>query len=134
MRNAAARTRRGIVSRHSITILSSVGGGPIDRLADALRARGTPTHLVSEMSADEWRVVSFISPKNSIQQIARATKKNDMEIRRIVYALLQAGLVELIRPAGAPPLPIMQRQVAQQGKKEEQKSLINRIIRRIRSL
>jgi len=86
------------------------------------------------LSAEEWRVVSFISPKNSMRQIARATKKNDLEIRRIVYALLQAGLVELIRPAGAPPLPMMQRQVAQQGNKEEQKSLINRIIQRIRSL
>ena len=86
------------------------------------------------LSADEWRVVSFISPKNSIRQIARATKKNDLEIRRIVYALLQVGLVELIRPAGAPPLPMMQLQMAQQGNKEEQRSLINLIIRRIRSL
>ena len=86
------------------------------------------------LSVDEWRVVSFINPKNSILQIARATKKNDLEIRRIVYALLQAGLVELVRPAGAPPLPILQRQAAQQGNKAEQKSLINRIIQRIRAL
>jgi hypothetical protein len=85
------------------------------------------------LSVDEWRVVSFINPKNSIRQIARATKKTDLEIRRIVYALLQAGLVELIRPAGAPPLPLMQ-QMAQKGNKEERRSLINRIIQRIRSL
>jgi hypothetical protein len=86
------------------------------------------------LSVDEWRVVSFINPKNSIRQIARATKKTDLEIRRIVYALLQAGLVELIRPAGAPPLPLMQQQMAQKGNKEEKRSLINRIIQRIRSL
>lgn len=86
------------------------------------------------LSADEWRVISLINPKNSIRQIAAAANKNDMEIRRIVYGFLQAGIVELIRPAGAPPIPAMQRQFTQQGSKTEQKSLINRIISRIRSL
>ena len=86
------------------------------------------------LSVDEWRVVSFINPKNSIRQIATTTKKSDLEIRRIVYGLLQAGVVELIRPAGLPLIPALQRQVTQQGSKDEQKSLINRIIRRIRSL
>ena len=86
------------------------------------------------LSVDEWRVVSFINPKNSIRQIATTTKKSDLEIRRIVYGLLQAGVVELIRPAGISLIPALQRQVTQQGSKDEQKSLINRIIRRIRSL
>ena len=39
------------------------------------------------LSVEEWRVVSYINPKNSIRQIARATKMNDLEIRRIVYGL-----------------------------------------------
>ncbi|MBU4184905.1 MAG: DUF4388 domain-containing protein, partial [Proteobacteria bacterium] len=43
------------------------------------------------LSVEEWRVVSFINPKNTIQQIASAPKMNDMEIRRIVYGLIQAG-------------------------------------------
>ena len=87
------------------------------------------------LSVEEWRVVSYINPKNTIRQIAQATKMNDLEIRRIVYGLLQAGLVEIIRPQKAPrpvdtpkPLPV------QKKNKEEQKSLINRIINRIRSL
>jgi hypothetical protein len=86
------------------------------------------------LSADEWRVVSFINPKNSIRQLAKATKKSDIEIRRIVYSLLQAGLVEIIRPAGMPLPQVNHRQTVQQPNKDEQKSLINRIIRRIRSL
>ncbi len=87
------------------------------------------------LSVEEWRVVSYINPKNTIRQIALATKKNDLEIRRIVYGLLQAGLVEIIRPEGALlSAPLTGRLPQTKTSKEEQKSLINRIIRKIRSL
>ena len=88
------------------------------------------------LSVEEWRVVSYINPKNSMRQIARATKLNDLEIRKIVYGLIQAGLVEIIRPAGAPrPTPRTPPRIpVPQENKEEQKSLINRLIQRIRSL
>lgn len=85
------------------------------------------------LSVEEWRVVSFVNPKNSINQIAKATNMNDLEIRRIVYGLLQAGLVELIRPEGVSrPLPI--RPSIPGASKKEQVNLVNRIIKRIRSL
>jgi len=42
------------------------------------------------LSVEEWRVVKYIDPKNSMKQIASAAKLNDMEIRRIVYGLIQA--------------------------------------------
>lgn len=51
-----------------------------------------------QLSTDEWRVVGFINPKNTIRQIAKACNMTDTEIRRIVYALLQAGLVQLVKP------------------------------------
>ncbi len=86
------------------------------------------------LSVDEWRVVSFINPRNSIKQIATTVKKNDVEIRRIVYSLLQAGLVEIVRPAGVVPQPVVQRPAVEVDEKDEQKSLINRIIQRIRKL
>ncbi len=54
------------------------------------------------LSVEEWRVVSYVNPKNTMRQIAKATKMNDLEIRRVVYGLLQAGLVEIVRPGGAP--------------------------------
>lgn len=86
------------------------------------------------LNVEEWRVVSYINPKNTIRQIARATKMNDLEIRRIVYSLIQAGIVELIRPEGAAkPLPVAFLG-GQQQSKEEQKSLVQRIIKRIRSI
>jgi hypothetical protein len=87
------------------------------------------------LSVEEWRVVSYINPKNSIKQIGRAAKMSDLEIRRIVYSLLQAGLVELIRPDGMPPhTPTSGRIAPPKVNKEEQKSLINRLIHRIRSI
>jgi hypothetical protein len=55
------------------------------------------------LSVEEWRVVSFINPKNSIRQIAKACNMTDTEIRRVVYGLLAAGLVELVKPPGMQP-------------------------------
>jgi hypothetical protein len=58
------------------------------------------------LAVEEWRVVSFINPRNSIRQIAKANNLSDFQIRRIVYGMLQAGLVELIWPEGVqPPKP-----------------------------
>ena len=84
------------------------------------------------LSVEEWRVVSYINPKNTIKQIANANKMNELEIRRIVYGLLQAGLVEIIRPAGARVIPAVRSFPTEN--KEEQKSLVNRLIDRIRSM
>ncbi len=53
------------------------------------------------LSVEEWRVVSFINPRNSVRQIAQYNNMSDFQIRKIVYGLLQAGLVELIRPKRA---------------------------------
>jgi hypothetical protein len=86
------------------------------------------------LNVEEWRVVSFINPKNTIRQIALTTKKNDLEMRRIVYGLLQAGLVEFTRPTGKPITASLPRLPTSRTTREEQKSLINRIISRIRSI
>ncbi len=84
------------------------------------------------LSVEEWRVVSYITPKNKISQIAKATKMDDMEIHRIVYGLIQAGLVEITRPEGAPPALAADMFPTQDA--GEQKSLINRLINRISNI
>jgi len=86
------------------------------------------------LSVEEWRVVSFINPKNSIKQIAIAAKLNDLEIRRIVYGLIQAGLVELVRPECARAPVLESARPAQPVNVDEQKSLVNRLITRIRTM
>jgi hypothetical protein len=67
-----------------------------------------------------------------MSQIARTVKMNDLEIRRVVYGLLQAGLVEIIRPGGA--APATPSKSFPTPNKDEQKSLVNRLISRIRSI
>ena len=43
-------------------------------------------------------MVSFINPRNTVRQIAQFNNMSDFQIRKIVYGLLQAGLVELVHP------------------------------------
>ncbi len=91
------------------------------------------------LTVEEWRVVSFINPRNTIRQIAQYNHMSDFQIRRIVYGLLQAGLVELVPPEGVevkpPPgvpapagVPPMQRRPA------VKRSIVQRLIDRIREL
>lgn len=86
------------------------------------------------LSVEEWRVVSYINPKNSIEQIGKATKMGDQEIRRIVYSLLTAGLVELVRVEGEEKsLPGLQKAMPG-ADKGEKKKLVSKLISRIKSL
>ena len=110
----------------------------IPDLGVALRFTDRPdTRLRNiNLSVEEWRVVSYINPKNSVRQIAQANNMNDFQIRKIVYGMLQAGLVELITPEGrvapqaAPfspgPLPAKPTGIT--------RSLVGRVINRIRQL
>ena len=89
-----------------------------------------------KLSSEEWRVIPYVDPKNTIRQIARVTKLSDLEIRQVVYSLVQAGVVEMVQPLspdGTPPPTRLPEPIAK-GNKEEGKSIIFRIIDRIRSL
>ncbi len=88
-----------------------------------------------QLTTEEWRVVSFINPKNSIRQIAKACNMTDTEIRRIVYGLRSAGLVELVKPA-APEQPKSARpnRPNQLKTQQPQREVINRLIDRIRNV
>lgn len=93
------------------------------------------------LSVEEWRVVSFVNPKNTIRQIMKAHNMSEIEIRRIVYGLEQAGLVELVKPAvtadasagsksGSGVRPLQQQSRAPQV----QKTVVNKLIERIRNI
>ena len=83
------------------------------------------------LSVQEWQVVKYITPKNTIKQIAKVNKMNDLEIRRVIYTLLQAGVVEMIRPEGAPAMDVSKALPNQN--QTQQRSVINRIIDRLRT-
>jgi hypothetical protein len=103
----------------------------IPSLDMALKFTDRPLKNVN-LSVEEWRVVSFINPKNTMKQIGQTNKMNDLEVRRIVYGLLQAGLVEIVRPEGL-VIPQSPKMFPTQDK-EEQKSLVNKLIGRIKTL
>lgn len=88
------------------------------------------------LSVDEWRVISYINPRNSIKQIAQRIGMDDFQIRKIVYGLLQAGLVEMLEPEGAPvrraPSAAMEKVVSRPP--AVKRSVIRKLIDRIKRL
>lgn len=88
-----------------------------------------------QLSVEEWRVVSFVNPKNSIRQIAKANNMSDMEIRRIVYGLEQAGLVEMVKPPGMETSSSnARRPTAASRAPQVQKNVVNKLIDKIKSI
>jgi len=90
------------------------------------------------LTVEEWRVVSFINPRNTVQQIARANNLSDFEIRRIVYGMLQAGLVEFVEmPKPVQRVDESSRRQSRQAIDQSptvKRSVVERIIDRIRNI
>ncbi len=90
------------------------------------------------LSVEEWRVVSYVNPRNTIRQIARANNMSEIEIRRIIYGLEQAGLVEVVRPAV--PVDGPRQPTGNTGrlppppKTQVQETIVRKLIDRIRNL
>ncbi len=54
-----------------------------------------------DLSPDEWQLISFVNPRNTIQQIAEHNGFSPFRVREIVDGLLQAGLVQIVQPEEA---------------------------------
>jgi hypothetical protein len=91
------------------------------------------------LTVEEWRVVSFINPRNTVRQIAQANNLSDFQIRRIVYGMLQAGLVQMI-PSQKPVSSMAMASSRNNEKGAEaqapgvRRSVVVRLIDRIRGL
>ncbi len=91
------------------------------------------------LTAQEWKIISYVKPTNSIKQIAKANAMSDFQIRKIVYGMLQAGLVELVRP---PDLVVAAPGAQQQAPERVpgsrapavKRGIIHRLIERIKRL
>jgi hypothetical protein len=89
------------------------------------------------LNEQEWKVISFVRPTNSLRRIAQATQMSDTEIRRIAYGLLQAGIVDLVGRASVP-----QPQISDNGRPRPtrtrrtyvKRGIVNRLIERIKNL
>ena len=86
------------------------------------------------LSVDQWKVVSFINSRNTIRQIASFLRMDEFQIRRLVYGLQSAGLVDVgtaakKAPAAPPPRPVTPAPGAKVSR-----SVLMRVIDRIRGL
>ncbi len=66
------------------------------------------------LKPDEWRVLTMINGRETIRQIARKTEFGDFKTARIIYQLLDSGLIEPLGvatppepPVAAPPEPLL---------------------------
>ena len=104
----------------------------------ALKITDKPLRDV-KLTQDDWRVISHIHPRNSVKQIAQNNNMDEFQIRRIVYGMLQAGIVEVIRPEGLevrkPKTPVTRagRRIANQSPAEK-RSVVTKLIDRIKRI
>lgn len=60
------------------------------------------------LTVDEWKIVPYVDPKNTLRQIMKVVNMSELQIKRIVYSLNQAGLIEIVnttKPALVAPRP-----------------------------
>jgi hypothetical protein len=86
------------------------------------------------LTVEEWRVISFVSPRNTIRVIAQANNMDDFQVRKIVYGLMQAGIVELVRSSGPPAGAGAPGKPGAEQPPAIKRSLIERLINRIKRI
>ncbi len=95
------------------------------------------------LTVEEWKVISLIDPRNSMRKIAQANNLSDFQIRRIIYGMLQAGLVELVQPtkpqistttASSSSRTARQQRAVTSETPAARRSVVERLINRIRGL
>lgn len=103
----------------------------------ALKITDKPLRDV-KLTQDDWRVISHIHPRNTVKQIAQNNSMDEFQIRKIVYGMLQAGLVEIIQPEGMEskkraPVTRAGRRAASQTPAEK-RSVVTKLIDRIKRI
>jgi predicted transcriptional regulator len=104
------------------------------RFPEDAKKKFTGVHL----SVDEWKVVSYVNPKNTVAQIMKQLNMSEIEIKRVVYALNQAGLVEIVKPqagSAAAANPSRSRAAARRSRQAPvQKKVVNKLIEKLKSM
>ncbi len=84
------------------------------------------------LAPEEWRVFARINGKDTLAGIAQKTGMSEFDVCRIVYGFLTAGLVDVLKKQR--PLPSDPALRAAQEAPRVKKSLVSRIIHRIRGM
>jgi hypothetical protein len=97
-------------------------------IARSLDQPGEHTKRI-KLEPEEWRVFARVNGKDTLATIAQKTNLGDFDVCRIVYGLMTAGLVEVVRK------PAVARTAGRAGQPVRfKKSLVARIIERVRSM
>ncbi|MEM9952259.1 MAG: DUF4388 domain-containing protein [Chloroflexota bacterium] len=109
----------------------------IDDLDMALRFPENPKEKFKgiQLSVDEWKVVSYVNPKNSLRQIMKVLNMSEQEIKKVIFALHQAGLVELVRKTAATqPSNTSSRRRRRRAANQPDKKVINKLIDKLKQI
>ena len=88
-----------------------------------------------QLAPEEWRVFARINGRDTLLDIAGKTGLSEFDVCRIVYGFLTAGLVDVIkRPRPQQQTPGAARPQQPPEPARVKKSLVNRIINRIRGM
>lgn len=100
----------------------------IPSLDIALKFTNRPNVKLSDLqlNKDEWRVLNYIKPENTIRMIANKLSMSDKQVRRIVGSLREAGLVELAHAR--------RMQQLSQEEKDRKKAIVGRLINHLQGL
>lgn len=79
-----------------------------------------------QLSKDEWRVLNYIKPENTIRMIAKSLTMSDQQVRRVIGSLREAGLVELVQARKVEQLSAEE--------KDKKKALVGRLIGHLQSM
>lgn len=95
------------------------------------------------LNVDEWKVVSYVNPKNTVRMIMKQLNMSEVEIKRVIYGLNQAGLVEIVSKTaastakagpGAPAGAAGGRRDQRAAQRKPDAALIGKLIDRLRSM
>jgi len=88
------------------------------------------------LSVDEWKVVSYVSPKNKLRQIMKALNMSEMEIKRVVFGLYQADLVRIVQPTAAVDAAAARTPTRRQQRRQSQpdRKVIDKLIDKLKSI
>jgi len=108
----------------------------IDDLDMALRFPENPKEKFKgiHLSVDEWKVVSYVNPKNTIRQIMKVLNMSEAEIKKVIFALHQAGLVELVRKTADAQPKTSSRRRRKKAANQPDKKVINKLIDKLKSI
>ncbi|MGB1287780.1 MAG: DUF4388 domain-containing protein [Aggregatilineales bacterium] len=111
----------------------------VDDLDAALRFPQNPREKFKgiHLGVEEWKVVSYVNPKNSIRQIMKQLNMSEVEIKKVIYGLHQAGLIHIVKKTAKDNPPAntgSKRRSKRRAGSGADKKTINKLIDKLRSM